>query len=242
MRLRIEVTTQASSIPWDNLLRPGRGLIYNLLSEAAPDLATRLHEEGWGRHRIVPFGHGAPTFPKARRTPGVYGAGGRGWLELGSPLPEVVEAWQRALADRQVLDWGGVALQVRKLVPVEAPAFADGKAEFRTATPVVLKAPVLAPAGASGGGRHRELLPYEEGFMEAFHHNLRRKAETLDLDPEVTATRTWVGAKRSFTVKSGRRVGAPLGVELQGSPALLRALWSWGLGQANPAGFGWIAP
>jgi CRISPR-associated endoribonuclease Cas6 len=29
-------------------------------------------------------------------------------------------------------------------------------------------------------------------------------------------------------------------VELRGDPAALRAAWSWGLGQANAAGFGWV--
>ncbi|WP_425329410.1 CRISPR-associated endoribonuclease Cas6 [Streptomyces inhibens] len=30
-------------------------------------------------------------------------------------------------------------------------------------------------------------------------------------------------------------------VELSGPPKTLRALWSWGLGQANSAGFGWVS-
>jgi CRISPR-associated endoribonuclease Cas6 len=190
---------------------------------------------------MVPFGHGAPIFPQARRDPGVYAAGGRGSVELGSPLPGMVDAWLDALSNRGVLDWGGVALNVRQLVPVAAPPFTSGRAELRTTTPVVLKS--LALAGGDGGASaRRELLPHEEGFTAAFEHNLRRKAETLGVEPDIALERlTWVGAKRSFSVKSGRRVGALLGVELRGSPALLRALWCWGLGQANAAGFGWVS-
>lgn len=132
-------------------------------------------------------------------------------------------------------------MHVRGLVPVAAPTFTSGRAELRTTTPVVLKS--LAPTGGGDGpSAPQELLPHEEGFAAAFAHNLRRKAETLGLEPDIGLERvTWIGAKRSFSVKSGRRVGALLGVELRGSPAILRALWCWGLGQANAAGFGWVA-
>ena len=52
---------------------------------------------------------------------------------------------------------------------------------------------------------------------------------------------TWVGPKRSFAVADGLKPGAPVEAELRGAPETLRAIWSWGLGQANSAGFGWVA-
>lgn len=244
MRLRVELSTTVRVIPWDEVLRPGRGVVYHLLRRAAPALADRLHEQGWGPGRMVPFGYGAPVFPNARPARGRYAAGGSGRWELGSPLPGMVDTWIDALAGQTMLGWAGIPLRVHRLVPVEPPRFDSGRAEFRTSTPVVIRAPV--PAGASDGGdatgdRRVDRLPYEAGFAEAFGHNLRRKAETLGLAPDIAVERvTWVGAKRSFAVKDGRQVGAPLGVVLRGSPEVLRALWSWGLGQANSAGFGWI--
>jgi hypothetical protein len=75
---------------------------------------------------MVPFGYSAPVFPMARRRRGVYAAGGDGFLELGSPLPDVVEAWAAALTEGELIDWGGVALQVRG---ISAPDLPDPAAE-----------------------------------------------------------------------------------------------------------------
>ena len=81
----------------------------------------------------------------ARR--GAYAAGGRGVMEAGSPLLEVVEAWASALAGRELIDWGGAALHVRSVVPVDPPGFTAGRARLRTLTPVVMKG-----SGRDGAG------------------------------------------------------------------------------------------
>jgi CRISPR-associated endoribonuclease Cas6 len=240
VRLRLDVRTAAEQLPWRDVLRPGRGLAYGLLASADPELATRLHREGWGAHQMGPFGHGAPVFPAARRRPGVYGVGGRGSLELGSPLLAVVEAWAKALAGQQVIDWGGTAFRIEGVHVVEPPSFTSGYARLRTTTPVVMKG-----SGRDADGRRTTrqawLLPTDSEFPVYFTGNLRRKAETLGLDPEVTLERiTWVGAKRSFPVSGGLKTGAPIEVELRGASETLQAIWSWGLGQANSAGFGWV--
>lgn len=241
MRLRIVVRTRAESVPWREVLRPGRGLAYGWLTSAAPELSARLHESGVSPHGLVPFGHGAPTFPRAARRRGVYAAGGAGTVEFGSPLVAVVEAWARALAGTTLIDWGGVAFGVDRVEVIEPPDFASGVAFWRTATPVVMKG-----SGRDENGtrttRQDHLLPPDPEFPVYFASNLRRKAESLSLDPDVSLERIdWIGAKRSFAVKDGLRVGAPVGVEVRGAPETLRALWSWGLGQANAAGFGQVA-
>lgn len=240
MRLRLEVRTAASQLPWRDVLRPGRGLAYDLLRRANPELGTRLHSVGWGVHRMGPFGHGAPVFPSAPRRSGVYAVGGRGHVEFGSPLLPVVEAWAKNLSGQRVIDWGGVAFQVGNVQVLEPPPFAAGFARLHTATPVVLKG-----SGRDVDGqrvtRQAWLLPTDPEFPVYFVANLRRKAETLGLDPEVTLEQiTWVGTKRSFAVSDGLKTGAAVEVELRGAPETLRAIWSWGLGQANSAGFGWV--
>ncbi len=188
-----------------------------------------------------PFGHGPPVFPSAHRRPGVYAVGGQGSVELGSPLAAVVQAWATSLAAQRVIDWGGTEFHIQRAQVVEPPSFASGYARLRTTTPVVMK----------GSGRDEEgrrvtrqawLLPTDSEFPVYLTGNLRRKAETLGLDPDVTLERiTWIGTKRSFAVSNGLKTGAAVEVELRGAPETLQAMWSWGLGQSNSAGFGWVS-
>ncbi|NJQ08321.1 CRISPR-associated protein Cas6 [Streptomyces lonarensis] len=235
------MTTSAQEIPWPSVLSPGRSLVYGLLARHAPQLGRRLHAEGHGVHRMAPFGHSAPYFPHAARSRGRYAAGGSGTIEFGSPLSELLEAVARGLAGREVLDWGGVALRVTGLAAVEPPSFASGLATFRTTTPVVMKS-----AGGERGGdqlpRQQWLLPGDPGWAAYLQGNLVRKAETLGLKPAIEVVSVGsVGPKRSFSVGSGKKPGATIEVTLRGEPDVLAAVWSWGLGQGNSAGFGWIA-
>ncbi|MET7426950.1 CRISPR-associated endoribonuclease Cas6 [Dactylosporangium sp. NPDC005555] len=157
-------------------------------------------------------------------------------MELGSPLPSVVEAWVAALQRRDVLDWGGIALRITGVSIVDPPAFGCGRARMRTETPVVMKSP---PSNQLPG--QTWVLPAEPEFPTLFNNNLVRKAKTLGLAPDIGLDGiVWVGPKRSFAVKGGAKPGATVDVALSGDPQVLQALWSWGLGQANAAGFGWI--
>lgn len=240
MRLRVEVATEARRLPWGKVLVPGRGLVYDLLARVAPEVGRQFHGQGAGPYGMVPVGHGAPVFPQAERRRGVYAVGGRGWVELGSPLFEVVNAFAQGLKQRELLDWGGAAFRILNVAPVDAPAFAAGRGRFRASTPVVLKGSGRDTSGERTT-RQAWLLPGDREFPVFFQRNLRRKAETLGLDPEVSlGDVTWVGAKRTFAVGGGSKPGARVEVELSGPPETLRAIWSWGLGQANVAGFGWV--
>jgi len=194
---------------------------------------------------MVPFGYSAPVFPAARRRRGVYAADGPGVVELGSPLPEVVEGWAAGLSGMPVLAWGATAFIVDRVVPVQPPEFASGRAVFRTVTPVVTKA--VLPRGEDGQGAGSPWrLPGEPEWDVYVQNNLRRKAETLGLDPEVTLERVgWIGPKRSFAVASasgggGSKPGACVEVTVPGAPQTLAAIREWGLGQANSAGMGWF--
>jgi CRISPR-associated endoribonuclease Cas6 len=201
---------------------------------------------------MAPFGHGAPVFPSARRQRGRYPAAGPGFVEFGSPLPEVVEALARGLSGTRVLDWGGVALVVDRVEAVEPPDFSGGQATFVAATPVVMKASGRDTTGARVS-RQAWVLPGEPEWDVYFAGNLRRKAETLGLDAAVALESIErIGPKRSFVTGGsgltpgagnhvGKKVGAPVTVGVSGPPATLAAIWSWGIGQANSGGFGWVA-
>lgn len=240
MRLRVAVMTSASSLPWESVLAPGRGVVYDMLGRVAPELGVKLHREGWGVHAMAPFGHSAPVFARAPRKCGAYATGGQGHIEFGSPLPEVIEGLYRGFHRQELLDWGGTAFRLTGLEVVEPPGLASGRVRWRTATPVVMKG-----SGRDGEGtrtkREAWVLPTEPEWPAYMQGNLRRKAETLGLDTGVELEGvTWIGRKRSFHVGAGLKPGASVEVELSGPPETLRALWSWGLGQANSAGFGWV--
>ncbi len=245
MRLRLEVHTKARRLEWDDVLAPGRAFSYGLLERGAPALGSQLHTSGWGPHGMVPFGYSAPMFPKARRQRGVYASDGPGVIELGSPLPSVVEGWAAALREIPVIGWGATALFIDRVVAVEAPPFTSGRATFRTVTPVVMKSSGRDDSGTRVR-RQAWCLPGEPEWDVYMQANLRRKAETLGLDPDVSLDEVrWVGPKRSFSVASasgpgGKKPGACVEVALSGAPETLSAIHSWGLGQANAAGMGWI--
>jgi CRISPR-associated endoribonuclease Cas6 len=244
MRLRLTFHTGARELAWDDVLAPGRALSYALLRQGAPELGEALHLKGWGPHGLVPLGYGAPVFPAARRRPGAYAAGGPGVLEFGSPLPQVIEGWAKALASMPVIAWGATAFIVDRAEAVEAAGFPAGRAVFRTVTPVVMKSSGRDEAGVRTR-RQAWCLPGEPEWDVYMQGNVRRKAETLGLDPRVTLDAvSWVGPKRSFAVAGagggGKKPGACVEVALSGAPETLQALHSWGLGQANSAGMGWI--
>ncbi|MEU6904411.1 CRISPR-associated endoribonuclease Cas6 [Streptomyces coeruleorubidus] len=246
MRLRLEINTRAREIPWGDVLAPGRGVIYDALYRTAPKLAAEIHENGWGPHGIVPFGHSAPTFPNAPRVRGRYATRGTGYLEIGSPIPEVVQALALDFMNpkRTLLDWGGVALQVSSVTVQQPPSFANGRSLLRTANPLHLS----EYEHPKPGGEHtpvRALLPEDPAYPVALERNLNRRAETFGHTPDITIQAiTWVGPRRSFRVTgqghSGHRTGAPVEVEVSGSAGALATLWSAGMGQQTGAGFGWV--
>lgn len=241
MRIRLAVQTSAREIPWQSVLKPGRGLVYDALARRAPQLGRQFHEAGLGPYGMVPFGHGSPVFPKAKRVRGRYAAGGHGVVEFGSPLPEVVEALGKGLADREVLDWGGVALRLTGIELLPPPECSSGRIRLRTETPVLVKGSKHLPEEGERVSREGWLMPRAPLWAQFFRGNLARKARTLGLDDSVELESVlWVGAQRSFQVGNGAKPGAPVEVEISGAPETLRAVWSWGLGQANAAGFGWV--
>lgn len=240
MRVRVHVYTAAASIPWPELHRPGRSLVYSLLRQQAAGLAEQLHGDGW-RRGMVPFGFCPPVFPEAARTSGVYAAGGAGWLEIGTPVTEVARAVAEGLEGRVggYIDWGGVALRVNSAEVVDPPAeLASGQVVWRTSTPVCVK------AHDNRQGETRWLMPEDGGWLGRVGANARRKAETLGLRTRVTVQQVlWSGNPRMHVVASGgdgAKRGALAEVKVVGDPDALRALWCWGLGEANTAGMGWI--
>jgi len=240
VRLRIAVFTAAQHIPWSEVHRPGRALVYSLIGEADPALADAIHDHGWGPRSMAPFGYCPPVFPGAARQDGVYAAGGHGWMEIGTPVARAARAIGTAIQSRTYIDWGGVALRIGACEVIPPPVgLSTGRAVWTTTTPVVIK---------SGDSRRQStawLMPEDKGWHGRCGQNARRKAETLGLPPQFGVHEIhWAGVPRGHVVASGndgRKHGARVKVTVTGHPDVLRALWCWGLGEATSAGMGWIA-
>jgi CRISPR-associated endoribonuclease Cas6 len=230
VRIVLQVRAQAGRLAWEQVLTPGRSLVYRALADHDPDLGRQLHDAGLGPYRLRPFVFCPPTFASAPRIARSYAVGGTGSVAFGSPLLVVAEAVAKAVAGRQVLHWGSAALEIRSVAVVDPPRFITGQAEWHTATPVIVK----------GGHPDRFLLPDDPGWLDGLRGNLQRKAATLGLDEAVEVELLWAGARRLFRVDGSTRIGAPVTVRVLAASETLAAIWSWGLGQANAAGFGWI--
>lgn len=132
-------------------------------------------------------------------------------------------------------------MRVHGVTVTPPPGAAGPRSRFRAVTPVVMKGSGRDDSGARTT-RQAWVLPGEPEYPVFLENNLRRKAETLGLEPDVSLEQvTWVGPKRSFAVGDGKKPGAPVEAELSGAPEVLAAIRDWGLGQANSAGFGWVA-
>ncbi|MGW5869191.1 CRISPR-associated endoribonuclease Cas6 [Streptomyces sp. NPDC055239] len=199
---------------------------------------------------MAPFGHSTPGFPEASRIKGTYVAGGSGIIEFGSPVGEIIDALAKDFTMIPLLDWGGVALNIDAMTRLVPPAFASGRARFRTVSPIAVKSEVTRTSdGSRRGGTW--VLPGDAGFDVALSHSLRRKAETFDCGSADLEAITWIGPQRSFSVvghgtttsgpvRWGKKTGAAVEIEVSGAPAALQALWSCGIGGATSAGFGWV--
>ncbi|MCK2245193.1 MULTISPECIES: CRISPR-associated endoribonuclease Cas6 [unclassified Crossiella] len=241
MRLRCQVFTRAQQIPWDALMPKGRGVFYDALRDIDPALAQQLHDIGIGPRGLTPLGYCPPRFDKAKtRGAGIYRAGGQGIVEVGSPLLHITQALAEGLTAQRIWDWGGVALQVGTITPVLPPRFATGTALMRSQTPVMLRSTARDESGQLR--RNNYLLPGDPEWVPYLQINLQRKAEALDLDPDISVEEvTWIGARRRFTTSAtGAKTGAPVEVRLSGAPATLQAIWSWGLGLSCSGGWGWV--
>lgn len=230
MRVVVKVSAEPGTLPWDSLLGPGRGLAYEALAVHAPALGRRFHQEGHGPYHLRPFGFAPPVFPQAPRVPGSYAVGGVGRLELTSPLLTCAQAFAHYARSTPVLRWGPLPLRVLDAAVIEPPAFTSGRAELHTVTPTIVK---------GRGGVF--LLPGDQEWPVRLTENLRRKAATLELDDELDVDVAWVGRPRLFRVQRSARRGVPVTLRVSGAPETLRALWSWGVGESNSAGFGCVA-
>ena len=227
-RVRVDVSASNPTIDWPDVHGPARAVLYHLIGTKAPDLARQLHDEGWQGSTLRPVGISPPLFTGTAPRHGVYTTSGSGSVWFGSPVPSIAAALLKAIAELDEIRWGGSKLLVRGTELEWPPDYASEAVDFETVSPVLVKR------------ESRFLLPGEDGFVDRLEHNLRHKADILGLPSEVSVEVLAAGPRRVFDVAGAKRIGANARLRVTAAPALLDALYDWGLGLNTVQGFGWV--
>ncbi|MFF4924743.1 CRISPR-associated endoribonuclease Cas6 [Kitasatospora sp. NPDC001261] len=230
VRVRVDVTPDASSVRWEDVHGAARGVVYGLLGGQDEALAQALHDGGWRGKPLKPVGVAGPLFLGAPRKRGVYSTSRDGSVWFGSPVPEIASVLVRALAGADELVWGTTRLRVRG-VAVDMDALlppGEGSVELETMTPVVLK------------HESWNLLPGDEHYLDRLQHNLAHKADVLGLPAPHGLRVLEAGPRRRFTVRGAPRIGARVRVAMEADGRFVNAIRSWGLGLDTIQGFGWV--
>jgi CRISPR-associated endoribonuclease Cas6 len=228
MRIRVDVAAVGADVAWRDVHGPARALLYGLIRENDPELAQELHDSGWQGSTLRPLGISPPMFVGAAPRHGAYTTSGQGSFWLGTPVPVIAAVLLKGLAGRKELRWGGLGLQVRGVELEGPPDHRSGWSEFTTVSPVLVKK----------DGRF--LMPGDDGYLDRLTHNLRHKADVLGLPNEIGVDVIEAGPRRGFEVSGAMRIGATVRARVESCPALLDALYDWGLGLATVQGFGWV--
>ncbi|WP_245834552.1 CRISPR-associated endoribonuclease Cas6 [Streptomyces aidingensis] len=224
----MDVEPDASSLRWEDVHGPARGVVYGLLRGQDAALADALHDSGWKGHVLKPLGVTSPQFKGAPKKKGVYTTSSEGSVWFGSPVPEIAAALVAGLATRKELVWGAARLRMKGFALETSAPVADGPVELETATPVIVK------------HESRHLLPGDEHFLERLQHNLAHKADVLGLPAPSGLRVLEAGPRRRFTVRGAPRIGAQVRVFMEADARFVEALRCWGMGLDTVQGFGWV--
>ncbi|MEU8337824.1 CRISPR-associated endoribonuclease Cas6 [Micromonospora tulbaghiae] len=228
MRFYADVAGPDAQLPWKYVHGVAHAVVYSLIADQAPTLATHLHDDGWGQSTLRPVGISPPVFLGARRKRSAYMMSSNGRIWFGSPMPALAASLLASVTSRRELRWGPVTLTVKgaQLEPLTSP---ESPAVLETRSPVLVKA-----------DKNRYLLPDDDGYVPALAANIRHKADVLGLPGDADLEVLAAGPRRRFEAARGIRIGATVTLRIHADPHLIGALREWGLGIANIQGFGWV--
>jgi CRISPR-associated endoribonuclease Cas6 len=228
-RVRVDVAASGPVIKWPDVHGSARAVMYGAIGASEPDLARELHDQGWRGSSFKPVGISPPLFIGAAPRKGTYTTSANGSVWFGSPVPEIASAILKGLSSIDELRWGSVSLKVLGKELEWPDDYESGTAEFSSVSPVLVKKD------------SRFLLPKDSGYLDRLTHNLRHKADFLGIpSAEVKVELLEAGPKRNFEVGGAMRIGANVRLRVTADPALLRALYEWGIGLNTVQGFGWL--
>jgi CRISPR-associated endoribonuclease Cas6 len=242
VRLVVDFWFERGLLKWDylNFLQ---GLVYLALGEYNPQLARKLHDEGFAgggkRFRLFTFSLLYPRErPRACRAGLEVGGEVRWWFS--SPVIGVVEALAGGLLGLGEVRVGPLRASLIRVGVEPLPEFGT-EAVFTTLSPVV----VSTGEGPDEDGRFRRrfLGPEDPEFFRVLAQNLRRKAEACELAAgDIPVEFEAVGRYKSrlFTSHGVKVRGWQLTVRMRGPGPLLRLAYEAGLGERTAQGFGML--
>lgn len=228
MRFYVDVSGPTGALPWKYVHGVAHAVVYSLISDQAPALATHLHDTGWQHSSLRPVGISPPVFLGAPKRHNAYMMSPNGRIWFGSPIPVLAASLLAGVTSRRELQWGPVTLTVKgaQLEPMAGP---ESSTVLETRSPILVKA-----------GENRYLLPDDDGYVAALLANIRHKADLLGLPGDASLEVLSAGPRRRYDVSGGIRIGATAKVRLDADPRLIGALREWGLGLSTIQGFGWV--
>jgi CRISPR-associated endoribonuclease Cas6 len=265
MRVRLTLLPRCkdtAALPLDNY--PFQAVIYHALAELAPDYSQALHEVGYGsehsykRFRLFVFSRCYLPDTQIRQRASVrdghlfFPSGPVEW-QVGSPIPDFIQALIAGLAIKQTIEIGdrrsALKMDVAKMEIIEPPRFQESMF-FHTLSPITVSISEQAPDGRL---RKHYVRAGDERFGPLVRSNLIEKYRALTgFDPEDARLkfefdqnyiRKRGGVERisklvQFKETKIKAYQAPFRVS--GSSELIELGWECGFGNANSQGFGMV--
>lgn len=241
--MRIEVTFFSERpiiLPWD-YLDWLQGIFYRAMERGIPQLAHRVHDEGFTgggkRYKLSTFSLLYPeryqVVSGGLRVEGIL----RWWIS--SPLGRVIEAVALGLLSEPEIWLGQYRVQVGEVRVVPIP-------QFTSPMTLITLSPIFVSTGerdAAGRFQKRFLSPGEPDFVRVLNENARRKAEAVwGRVPEGELRFEWLGRPESklITVNHFRVRGWMMSFRVSGPRELIEIGYEAGFGERNAQGFGMV--
>lgn len=238
--MRVHIILHADDYIWVPWRYPEwlQGLIYRTIEKTSPQLASRLHSEGFvvgsRRYKLITFSW---LFPRSasRRENGLLLEPPINWW-VSSPLAAVIEAFVYGLLTSSEIILGNQKLVVSR-VQAE-PYFCPGDR-------VVLEtlSPIVASTGIVEGNKMRKVFlpPESQEFSRVITENLQYKAMAISGE-KVTGGKVEIKPleyRSRLVAVYGTKVRCYEGIfEVKGSPELIKLGYEAGFGERNFQGFG----
>lgn len=241
MRLKIALRfVRPGRLPW-GYPEWLRGLAYTAMMRGLPQVAHRLHEEGWpgpeGRaYKPLTYSwlHGLQP-----DRAGLWAEGAVTWW-ISSPIPSVVEALALGLLLEPEVRLGSHPVIAERMEVEPTPIF-EGAATFTALSPITLS---TGERRADGKLVKRYLSPEEPEFARALAENLRRKAaafygQAIPGDLEIQVHPPY--RSKLVRIHDTDIRGWMLSFTVSGPPDLIRLGYEAGFGEHTASGFGMVA-